>query len=792
MSSYEEPIFFSVNRSIMHTRHIPLAGFFAGLSNHILRKRWWYLAGVMLITIFFLAQMRTLRFDNSSEIWFVEGHRALEAKVYFDEAFGNYQFVYLLFTREKTAFTPENFKRMIELAEALEESIPYARRVLWLGNAERIRGAGGQEVRIAPFFETPPATLEEIEKKLDEAIAEPSFVGDLISPDKTALSMVVELCTYPSKEEDLTPQKTVTEAVDAVLARPEFASLSPWISGAPHFNVRYSELARRDMGKLSGAVVLVQMVLLFFFARGIRGVLVPIGITILAVLWTMGTVGILGFTLNLLSSAIPAMLICVSIGDAMHAISAFYGGLQRGISRQEALSAAFAEIGIALMLTSFTTAIGFFAYLSCEVVPYREMGIYVATGVLYAFLLTLVLTPIFYSFGKALPPTKKNRASHDIFSRWLQFCWRQVTTRPTTIVLCFSGIMLLTFVGYLNIKVESNTSKLVFPGEPLRDTYDLVDERMGTSTTLEFLLDTGKESGINDPEFMKKLDTLMQNAEKHPQATKATSVTTVLKQMRRALHNNDPTYYALPDSKEAIAQYLILYESSGGDMLDRQAGFLYDMARLTIKAPSIDTADARKLLLELQEEIKTLFGDEVKVVVSGGMSNYIELNDILYEGQRHSFIAALLAISVVMMVVLRSVRLGLLSMIPNIFPVFFTMGFLGLVGYYLDVITISYAAVIIGVAVDDSIHFFTRFRQEFSASGRYVEALQATYLSVGRPLTQTTIVLVIGNLMLMFSSLLGFFKLGLLFGVAFSMALLADLLFAPALIMLLKPLGKGK
>ncbi len=774
----------------MHTRHIPLAGLFARLNDHILNRRWWYLTGVVLITVFFLFQMRTLRFDNSSEIWFVEGHRALEAKAYFDEAFGNYQFVYLLFTEEKTAFTPDNFRRMGELADALEENVPYVKRVLWLGNAERILGVGEQDVEITGFFETPPKNIEEIKKKLEEATQEPGFLGDLISPDKTALSMVIDLYTYPSKEEDLTPQKTVADAVDEVLARPEFSSLHPWVAGVPHFNVRYSELVKRDMGKLLGLVVVVQMVLLFFFARGVRGVLVPIGITIIAVLWTMGTVGLLGFSLSLLSSAIPAMLVCVSIGDAMHAISAFYGGLQRGLSRENALRAAFSEVGFALMLTSFTTAIGFLAYLSCEVVPYREMGIYVAVGVLYAFLLTLILMPVLYSFGKVRLPAQKDIMTNDIFSRWLQFCWRQVTTRPMTIVACFSGIMLFTFYGYLNMKVESNTSKLVFPGEPLRDTFDLVDERMGTSTTLEFLIDTGKESGIKDPEFLKKLDSLMREAEQYPLVTKAVSVTTVIKQIRRALHDNDPAYYSLPDSKEAVAQYLVLYESSGGGMLDRQVGFLYDIARLTIKAPSIDTADARRLSLDLQQKIKTLFGDDVQVVISGGMANYIELTDILYDGQRHSFIAALLAISVVMMLVLRSVRLGLLSMIPNIFPVFFTMGFLGLVGYYLDVITVSYAAVIIGVAVDDSIHFFTRFRQEFSVSGRYVEALRATYLTVGRPLTQTTIVLVIGNLMLMFSSLLGFFKLGMLFGVAFTMALLADLFFAPPLIMLLKPLGK--
>ncbi|PIE42020.1 MAG: hypothetical protein CSA50_09520, partial [Gammaproteobacteria bacterium] len=361
----------------------------------------------------------------------------------------------------------------------------------------------------------------------------------------------------------------------------------------------------------------------------------------------------------------------------------------------------------------------------------------------------------------------------------------QVVFRPKTIVFCFAAVMLLTFVGYLDMQVESYTSKLVAKGERLRDILDLLDERMANDSTLEFLINTGRESGIDDPEFMQKIDTLMHNAEKHDVVTKATSVTTIIKQMRRALHSNDPGHYSLPESAEAVAQYLFLYESSGGDTLDRQVGFSYDLVRVTIKSPSLDTAAARRLVDEITSDIETLFGDTVEVVVSGAMFRYLELNDVLYQGQRRSFLAALVTIAVVMMVVLRSVKLGLLSMIPNIFPVFLTMGSLGLVGTYLDIITISFAAVIIGVAVDDTIHFFTRFRQEFSCLGNYSEALRRTYLSVGRPLTQTTVVLVIGNGVLLFSSILGFYKLGMIFGVAFTGALLADLFFAPALIVLL-------
>ena len=188
-------------------------------------------------------------------------------------------------------------------------------------------------------------------------------------------------------------------------------------------------------------------------------------------------------------------------------------------------------------------------------------------------------------------------------------------------------------------------------------------------------------------------------AEANPLVTKADSVSRVVKQMRQAMHDNDPAYYSIPDTADAMTQYLYFYESSGGAAMDRQVGFLSDVVRLSIKCPYFDTAQARQLLEEMQKQVHEIFGPEMKVVVSGGMSRYIELNDILYAGQRHSFIAATLAIGIVMMTVLRAVRFGLLSMLPNIFPVFVTMGFLGLVGLYLDVITVSFAGVIIEAAI---------------------------------------------------------------------------------------------
>jgi len=770
--------------------------FWTAVAGHMIRFRWLWLGIVLAISVLFGMQMSKVRFDNSSDIWFVEGHSVLEAKARFDAVFGNYEFVYLLFTQERTPFTPENLRTLSSFPERFMETVPYADKVTWLGNVERILGTGGtgQEVVIEDFMPEIPRTSADIEARLREALAEEEFVDNLIARDGSVLAMLIELGAYPDEEEDSNPRYSVAEAVDKVLAEPAYAALQPYVAGAPHFSYQYDALAKQQTSKLFMTVVLIMAVLLLWLARGPRGVLVPLTVTVIAVFWTIGTIGALGLTMNLLSIALPIMLICVGIGDSMHGIAAFHDRIDRGVSRIQALKEAFGEVGGPILLTSLTTGIGFLAYLTTHVKPFREMGIYVACGVFYAFVLTLILVPILYSFGGKHPkPSARRRdrdGAGDVFDRWLRLVHRGVVGHPRKIVLVFSVLLAVTVWGFTLIKVESNTSKLIFKSEPLRQTLDLVDERLGAAYSLEYLLDTGTASGVKDPEFMARLDRLMLAAEAHPLVTKSVSVTRVLKKMHQALHGNDPDAYRLPDTREALAQYLFLYETSGGNTLDRLVGFTYDQARLTLKIKSLDTADARALSDFMRAKVAELFPDgDVEIVEAGGMRNYLALNDILFEGQRNSFIAALSAITLVMILVLRSVRLGLISMIPNLLPVFVTMGFMGLMGWYLDLITISFAAVIIGVAVDDTIHFFTRFKAEFNRSGNYDQALRDTLSSVGRPLTFTTLILIIGNGVFLTSALLGFFKLGLLFGVAFTWALLADLFFAPALIMLLKPLG---
>ena len=258
------------------------------------------------------------------------------------------------------------------------------------------------------------------------------------------------------------------------------------------------------------------------------------------------------------------------------------------------------------------------------------------------------------------------------------------------------------------------------------------------------------------------------------------------------MHEGQDEYHVLPDSQNTVAQYMLLYEMSDGQEMDKLVSFKNDVARLTARTKTLGTKQVRELSQQVEEISQELFGDDVAVEMAGNLFWVKAMNDLLGEGQQKSFLTAILVISIIITIFLRSLRLGLISMIPNVFPVLATLGLMGFCKLYMDMPLMSFSAIIIGVAVDDTIHFLFRFRKNFSQLGSYEQALKSTLESVGRPLTFTTLTLTAGFGVLLFSDLTGVAKFGGLAGFAFTWALLADFFFVPSLLLVFKPLGPEK
>ena len=259
--------------------------------------------------------------------------------------------------------------------------------------------------------------------------------------------------------------------------------------------------------------------------------------------------------------------------------------------------------------------------------------------------------------------------------------------------------------------------------------------------------------------------------------------------MNRAIHENRMGYYTLPETKTQAAEYLFLYETSGGEELDKLVSFNYDIARINVRTKSLNTKDVRTFIADISKFAKENLNPSAKVEYTGTMPWVKAMSDYVAQSQKRSFILAFLAITCMMIIVLGSFKLGIISIIPNVFPVLISLGLIGFAGIYMSLPLMIFSPIIIGVAVDDTIHFFMRYRREFDRIGTYEGALKSTLSTVGRPIMFTTMILVTGLSVFALSDMYNLVHFGLMSVFAFIWALLADLFMSPAILLLFKPLG---
>ena len=322
--------------------------FFARLAECILRFRWPLLLLVFLLTIFAFYEMRTIRMDNSNEAYFVEGDQTLVTYNRFHDTFGNDEFVYILF-ETGDFFQPETVKLISALATDLEENVPYVKDVKFIGNVEYIEGIEGG-IEIYDLMEEFPETPQQMEIIRKKALAEPLYLNNLISPDGKTAAILLELDPYPGDKVDA--RRTIAPVVREILARPQYASLEHYTVGIPIINYDIQAVTAKETRLFMLICIVLEMLILFWITRRVRGVVAPIIVVILSVFWTLGMVGILGWTLNMLVIIIPTLLIAVGVGDSMHVIAEFQDQQQRGLGRKEAITTTLTLVGLPCLLSS--------------------------------------------------------------------------------------------------------------------------------------------------------------------------------------------------------------------------------------------------------------------------------------------------------------------------------------------------------------------------------------------------------------------------------------------------------
>ena len=783
---------------------------FADLAGWSFDHRWWVVFFALLLLAGSLGLASTARIDSSYESYFDSEDPTYLAYESFREDFGSDEISYILYSAPGVELGPwdlDIMERVVALTAALEDEVPFIYEVLSLANAELMVGnEDGIEIRqISDHF---PDSQQELIRLRDQYLAKPMMVGGIVSADAEYAAIVVRMdrtSTDPLDEIRLDPQagddldnlypQVTDNAINEILSRPEYSAIEFHHSGDVPLNAIYNVVIGEESAFLDFVTTLVIALILLFFFRSIVGVLAPVFVVQMSVLVTVAFVALVGWDLDLSFGSVPTLLTAIGVAHSVHILSEFRRRFLSCGDRREALVQTLYLVGAPCLLTSMTTAVGFGAMSFVPIKSIAHMGTYSAFGALMAFFLSITVLLALLSFGRSTPGGRDNisAARGSATALWVEGILRAVqdivVRRRRQILLVSSLLLAASVLGVSQIVVDANWLDDFSDEVPLKASTLRIDEEMGGVTNLIFLFDGGTPGSIMEPAVMREIDRVQTWANEFPLVRKSYSIADIIKDLNQTFHADDPAFHKIPETRELIAQYLILYESAGGSEADEYVSSDYQRARLELRLRLDMTSRTVALVEEIDEELARNPLVASSVEKTGISALWLKLLDYIVVSQVRGFLLAFSVIAILMCLLLGSLKTGLISMVPNLVPIFLTLGVMGWLEIPLDYTKVSIAAVAMGIAVDDTIHLILRFKHEFDRCGRYAEALLEALLDVGRALVITSIALVLGFLVLLLSVLDSQATQGMLLSATIVAALVADFFLMPALILTFRPFG---
>ena len=679
-----------------------------------------------------------------------------------------------------TIFTQETLVAIEELTEQLWRT-PYATRVDSISNYTHSEGFEDELVVEQLIDEASSLSDTDIQRIMDIALGTEEVAGRFVSRDGRVAGLVVSII-LPDDNRELAKREVTDYLYETVAdAGEKYTSIDYHLLGGLILNRVIGDALDDETGILGPIALGTMLLVALILTRSIWGTLAIMLMIATVIPSALGFAGWTGLRLFGESGAALFVLMAVTVAHSVHIIEGMARGLRQGMAKAEAAIHAVRVNIWPVFLTSFTTAIGFLSLNFVDMPPFRVMGNIVAFGSMCAFAFAVTLLPAFLS---VLPfrARKMREDKQDFFDRLSRFV---ISYR--TILLCFFGILTVFLVaGIAKIELRENWLEVLDESYEFRQSADFLSENFPGVETYEYSLDSGREGAVTDIEYLEQVESFANWYREQPEFVHIFSIADIMKRLNKNLHGDNPEYYALPDDPELAAQYLLLYEFSlpvGRDLNnlidhDRRA------TRVTVSVKSMSSKEK----IDLDDRARAWLRQNVPSMETGATgisivgSHSIQRN---IENMLQGTFVAMAIVSLLLFAIFRSIRLGLVSLIPNFLPAAMAMGLWGYLVGEVGVPAAVVTAIAFGVIVDDTIHFMTKYTDSRKAGKLPSESVQIAFSSVGRALFTTTIVFGLGFMVFGASGVVGNQVLGLLVGITVIIALVADFLFLPPLLMLL-------
>ena len=793
--------------------------FFAVLTRFQFRHPKSILFGWLVLFAMLWSQLPQIKIDTSTEGFFHQNDPVLQAYEQFREDFGRDE-VILLAIESEQIFSESFLTRLRNLHEELEEHVPFLEEITSLLNARSTYGEA-DELIVEDLLEEFPGSEEEFSRVRERVMSNRIYKNLLISEDGTVTTMTLRTSLYQATDEEegflisdetgpvsdsvetdhsgedsqlLTDEQIhhLLQVVKNIIHRYEGDDFQILLAGSPIVIDNLKRNLIRNLQRFMTLAILSIAIFLFLLLRHISGTVLPLLIVICSLVSTLSLMSIFDKAIKLPSQILPSFLLAVGIGASVHILALFFVEIRKGRGKEEAMVAAMSHSALPVVMTSLTTAVGLWSFARAEVAPVADLGIFAGAGVMLCLLVTLLFLPTLI----ALVPIKENKSGHHnqsrgFIDRFLRGFAEFSSRHPIKILLVSIGMTLFFITGIPQIRFAHNPVTWFALEDPVRIASDWIDQRMQGSIMLEFLIDSGKENGFHDPDLLNHLDAMADYARSYQRENEESFVGSVitlshvLKEINKALRNNQDDYYAIPDDPQLIAQEFLLFENSGSDALQDVVDSQFRTARFSLKVPWDNAAYYVKFVADMEARFAKEFGPQVVVTTTGLLYLLTTSIDLMMRSTLISYIIAGVLISLLMILLLHSWKMGLLSMFPNLFPILFTLGMMGWLQIPMDMFSMLIGSIAIGLVVDDTIHFMHNYRRYLEETGSPTKAVHLTLQTAGRAMLLTTLVLSCGFGLFMFAPMKNLFYFGWLTAMTILLALLADFLIAPAMMILL-------
>ncbi len=746
--------------------------------------RWPVLLAMMLSVFFFGIAVSKLSVDPSMETLFIKKSPEYQYYQQYRVKYGSDQMIAVAMSTEDL-FTPANLKTLKSITDGIS-SYAQVERVISLTNATDIKHKM-LGVKTVPALEGVFEGERSIEDAKKDVLKNELYLSNIVSKDGKIANILVFL--KPAEKNSAAANGTFIEALKGYLADFEQPGVKFYMAGAPVEQFEFIDLIHRDQMVFVPLISIILVVMTFLIYRSFACMVLSMSIVLTTLVWTLGTISLLGQELNLMTSLLAPVIMIVSVINSTYLINLFFEVRPHHKSLKEAVSVTIQQLGMPCFLTHFTAVLGFGSLALSPIPAIQSFGIYAALGTFYSYIVELVMTTLLLPILPYRPVNPDASNEGHFFNRVLLGFLEKLEFRWKWWILIITGlVMVFSFQGVQKLEVDTNIVKQMKPNLPLAIATRFIDERLTGVYSLGFVFRRKDGESMVDAKALNLLDQFKSYLETEPGIAKVNSITTLVKKINEA-RKDDPEAYRIPKSPGILTLYFKGLARANDPELWKLVSRDLKEVRIEARMRAIGTTQGALLEERVREYLQNHLSDFFEYKLTGNVVLLGKIAKSLVQEQAQSFAFAFASILIVIILIFRSVRLGLLAAIPNLIPILMVYGIMGFAGIELSTATAMIASIVLGLVVDASIQFLYRFRKEFQHRSHYIQSLHHTYRNMGQSMVVSTLILCMGFA----ASVCASFRITVHFGVLTSLtiflALICSLLVMPAILIMMKPFG---